>query len=461
MSEIDGFERVPSHLWRYAKDQAFLGEAAQETKRFLEELALDGSIDVHLVQARAKTLASYTDKSLKRKKDGTARYADPSTQIHDCVAARVIVYTLRARNDLAELIVTRCDWRERRNPGDFKHNGYDSEHIVISGIRDSEVRRRYKALTDYLGKYQALEIQLRSVAGHAWAEYEHDIRYKSGAYRELADDDRGLVDKYFIEAGGMRRYMDEIFDKIEELIRPHGAVPTDESVIDLDEPSPETLNSNPLDAAALGALIANRFPGDEPGDSLLQALILDQLSALEVTTIGQLEAALSDIEEGHVAKLMDYPTTTTGLRKLDDELLAIFRDRYVETAEGEDRQQLLRLRLRRVRGRFTIYSLEGLEETQRPVAAARAVRDLAKFVAEREGLAAATVTGAVGMSPDDITPGYFPKEVSTSAGSVYVATNLTRSYAEDLMRQLLSRVPGSGIRIRRAGDLLFETPSKG
>jgi hypothetical protein len=47
------------------------------------------------------------------------------------VAARVIVYTIRARNDLADLIVSRCAFRERQNPGDIKHNGYDSEHIVI------------------------------------------------------------------------------------------------------------------------------------------------------------------------------------------------------------------------------------------------------------------------------------------------------------------------------------------
>jgi ppGpp synthetase/RelA/SpoT-type nucleotidyltranferase len=47
------------------------------------------------------------------------------------------------------------------------------------------VQRRYGALAEYLGKYQGLEIQVHSVAGHAWAEYEHDIRYKSGGYREL------------------------------------------------------------------------------------------------------------------------------------------------------------------------------------------------------------------------------------------------------------------------------------
>ncbi|MEU7753774.1 hypothetical protein [Micromonospora sp. NPDC049171] len=414
---------------------------------------------MHLVEARPKSLASYTQKSQKKKDDGTPKYTHPAAQIHDCVAARVIVYTTRARNDLADLIVSRCEFRERQNPGDIKHNGYDSEHIVISSIKDPDVQRRYGALAEYLGKYQGLEIQVRSVAGHAWAEYEHDIRYKSGAYRELEDHAKGRVDQYFVEAGGMRRYMDKIFDEIEELLRPQdsgAAAPADGPVIEMDESSPEALDPTQLDEVTMGKLISQRFPRDEPGDLPSLTVLVEQLATLDVTRVGELEAALTILDEGQVARLMDYPTETTGTRKLDDELLAVFLDRYVSAARDADRQQLLRLRLRRVRGRFTIYSLEGQDGTQRPVAAARAVRNLVKFVAEREGVAATTISGAISANQSDITPGWFPRQVETSAGPVYVATNLSRSYAENLMRQLLERVPGSGIRIKRAGDLLFE-----
>ncbi len=177
-----------------------------------------------------------------------------------------------------------------------------------------------------------------------------------------------------------------------------------------------------------------------------------------MTTVGQLKAALSNLEEGQVARLMDYPTETTRVRKLDDELLAVFRDRYVDAAGDAARQQLLRLRLRRVHGRFTIYSLEEPNRSRRPVAAARAVRDLVEFVAEHAGIPATTINGAVGASQSDVTPGYFPKKVLTSAGPVYVATNLTRAHAENLMRELVSRVPGSGLRVKRAGDPLCEAP---
>jgi hypothetical protein len=88
-------------------------------------------------------------------------------------------------------------------------------------------------------------------------------------------------------------------------------------------------------------------------------VLVEQLATLDVTTVGELEAALSSLDEGQVARLMDYPTETTGTRKLHDELLAVFLDRYVGAARDADRQQPLRLRLRRVRGRFTITPWKG------------------------------------------------------------------------------------------------------
>ena len=99
----------------------------------------------------------------------------------------------------------------------------------------------------------------------------------------------------------MRRYMDEIFDKIEELLRPQDAVPTDEPVIDVDESVPDALDSTSLDVGALGDLIASRFPKDETGDQLSHAVLIAQLAALGITTAGQLEATLSDLEEGQVS----------------------------------------------------------------------------------------------------------------------------------------------------------------
>jgi ppGpp synthetase/RelA/SpoT-type nucleotidyltranferase len=453
------FARVPRHVWEYAQDQGDLADAARDIRRYLEELAEGGSIRIHTIEARAKSLASYQEKSQKEAADGSPKYAKPAEQIHDCVAARVIVFTTRARNDLADLIDLHAEVFERQNPGKKKHNGYDSEHIVISALKKSDERARFVALGRYLSKYRGLEIQIRSVAGHAWAEYEHDVRYKSGAYQELSEDGKRQIDQWFVEAGGMRRVMDDLFGSIEERLitvdQDADGHEAEELREDSDEGFADDSDPRALDEATLREVITSRFPNQELGDSLSVTQLLGHLEALKVVTVGDLEVALAHVEEGQVARLMDYPGETSGARRLDDELLATFTERYVETATGEDRKQFLRLRLRRVRGKFAIYSVEDGGGARRLLTAASAVREIAKFVATSQGLETASVEGAVASNRDRLLPSSKARAVKTPNGTVYVATNFNRRWAENVMGALVERVPNSSLRVLRAGDLLF------
>jgi hypothetical protein len=186
--------------------------------------------------------------------------------------------------------------------------------------------------------------------------------------------------------------------------------------------------------------------------------LVRHLSDLNVSTVGELDVALANVEKGHVARLMDYPTEVSGTRQLDEELLATFTERYLETASGEDRKQFLRLRLRRVRGKFAIYSVDNGDRLGRLMAAASAVREIAKIVATEGGLPAAAIENAVVFEKDALLPSSKARLVQTANGAVYVATNFTRAWAEEVMNELVTRVPGSGLRVYRAGDLLVEAP---
>lgn len=457
---------IPSHVWAYAQDQSELADAARDIRRYLQELAERASIRIHTIESRAKSLSSYQEKSHKVGADGKPKYANPATEIHDCVAARVIVFTMLARNDLADLISSHASVIERQNPGDVKHNGYDSEHLVIAALNKRDERDRYPALARYFDKYRGLEIQIRSVAGHAWAEYEHDVRYKSGAYQELSPDGRRQIDQWFVEAGGMRHYMDELFGRIEaHLIAVDRESAPDVALIDPVEPllpvpageDDETndVDTRLLDVETLRELIDARFPEYEVGDDQTTARIAAHLERVGVKSSGELEAALANVEEGQVARLMDYPTETSGARRLDDELLATFQDRYVDTADDEERQQFLRLRLRRVRGKFAIYSVDNGSGPSRAMTAASAVREIARLIASVENPRQATVVGAVSTTKTDLLPSAKPHLVRTVHGPIYVATNFTRVQAEDIMRQLVQRARIKPLRVYRAGDLLF------
>lgn len=460
---------IPVHVWEYAQDQGDLSDAARDIRRYLQELAERASIRIHTIESRAKSLASYQEKSAKLGPDGQPKYADPAAQIHDCVAARVIVFTMLARNDLADVISSHASVIERQNPGDEKHNGYDSEHLVIAALSKRDERERYPALARYLDKYRGLEIQLRSVAGHAWAEYEHDVRYKSGAYQELSPDGRKQIDQWFVEAGGMRHYMDELFGKIEArliAVDPAGAseqvsaepLATEAPTVETeDDGSDDDLRT--LDGESLRELIATRFPAEEVGEHESTERLAQHLARLGLARIGELETALANVEEGQVARLMDYPRETSGARRLDDELLAIFQDRYVATAADDDREQFLRLRLRRVRGKFAIYSVDDGTGSSRLMTAASAVREIARLVASAENLEAASVPGAVSTNKSDLLPSTNPRIVRTVHGSIYVATSFTRAAAESIMGQLVERARVKPIRVFRAGDVLFGPPT--
>jgi ppGpp synthetase/RelA/SpoT-type nucleotidyltranferase len=453
----DGMSHIEKHVWEFARDQAELSLVASEIKVYLEELAQSASITVHAVESRAKGLVSYEAKTSRVRDDGSRRYADPSQEIHDCVAARVMLFTTSARKDLSELITTRTTVIERKFPGDTKLNGYDSEHIVITGLQQEDARKRYPHLAKYFAKYPGLEIQLRSVAAHAWAEYEHDVRYKAGAYHALSSDRQRKIDQWFVEAGGMRKVMDYLFGKIEyEMLDKEPSGP-DAALVDEDEvdDSTDDVEVKLLDIEVLRSFISTRYAPSDPGDGADVEVILEQLLSMDVRTLPQLEASLNDLEEGFVATLMDYPRRVSGARRLDDEILSVFTDRYVEAAAEEDRANLLLLRLRRVRGKFAIYSIREGSSESRPVSAARALRQLAERVAREVGIAEVDVEGYVSSAPNALNPSMKEKGIKTPGGVVYVSTNLTRTAAELVMRALLNKMPAADIQVVRAGDVIL------
>lgn len=454
---------VPTFLWNFAQDQSLLVGAAFDLQRFLADLAGEASIRVHKVEARAKSLDSYRNKSLLTV-EGKPKYRDPATQIMDCIAARVILYTTRARKDMADLIGLRTRVLERVNPGLAKHNGYDSEHFVINKLVQEDARTRYPDLAGYLQKYPGFEVQLRSVAAHAWAEYEHDIRYKEhdipykpGAYFSLSEERRAQVDQWFIEAGGLRKYMDHLFDQIQDLVEAEvfeeNAGPEIDEGVDDELPVGDAgeRGGNPLDIQSMSSLASDRIGVRVEAEEAYLADILGQLARLNIDTVGKFSACLEDVDFMLLEAVMGYADPSSGARRLDDVLLSVLAEQYVEAASSEDRKAVLELRLRRMRGKFNIYQLVVDGVKRRPVSAARAVRQLAARVVDILGIDRASIDGCVSADANSIP---MPRQVESENGPFYVTGRFSRYGAESVMKDLLARVPDSGISVLRAGDEL-------
>ena len=137
----------------------------------------------------------------------TAKYSDPLTQITDKAGVRVITYFLRNVDEVAETISDEFEVIERtvkasNEPDRF---GYTSLHFLVkySDSRSPLAEyRRFKGLI--------VEIQVRTVLQHAWAEIEHDIRYKSPSLLPEA------VSRRFGSLAGLIEIADREFQAIED-----------------------------------------------------------------------------------------------------------------------------------------------------------------------------------------------------------------------------------------------------
>jgi len=137
------------------------------TALLLEDLA------IHAVTSRVKARASLASK-LREKV-----YSDPARELTDIVGIRVITYfedhiepaTAALKSRLKCIPEHSSDKRDILRAAEF---GYRSVHLV------AEFPEPALASADHRPTVQRFEIQIRSILQHAWAEIEHEVKYKSG-----------------------------------------------------------------------------------------------------------------------------------------------------------------------------------------------------------------------------------------------------------------------------------------
>lgn len=145
----------------------------QQLATFLAETLSDGANELGLhviVQARAKTVASFAEKILRPGK----HYPDPLNDLPDLCGCRVICQTLHGVRQVSELIESRFEV----SPGESEDKldilganefGYLSTHYVV--------RLPETASAELLGL--KAEVQVRTVLQHGWADVAHELSYKN------------------------------------------------------------------------------------------------------------------------------------------------------------------------------------------------------------------------------------------------------------------------------------------
>ena len=326
---------VQRAIQAYADDRPATVAAGTEALALITGLLDDAGINYLSVTGRTKTVASFAEKAA-RTVDGAPAYPDPLRDITDQIGVRVITYVQSDVEAVADLLAAQVVVLDDRDMGRATAQegrfGYVSRHLLL-GVPAA----RSAELAALVGR--VVQVQVRTVLQHAWAEFEHDIRYKGTVPAEHASE----FDRRFTLAAGLLELADEQFTAIRERLRAPAspAGPDDEPAVD-DDPriAPREL------AAFLAGQYADAGWSRPDHYSWISGLLLE----LGVTSLVELGEVLRSADHAAIAERMDYRYPPGAVRRLDDALLAGFGQRYVDLHGNAHRRASLAARLQRLAG---------------------------------------------------------------------------------------------------------------
>ncbi|TWD80756.1 ppGpp synthetase/RelA/SpoT-type nucleotidyltransferase [Kribbella amoyensis] len=320
--------------------QQYVGGARKLEALINELIGEEEGINYLSATARAKDPESFLAKASKldSEQPGQPKYGDPLNQITDLVAARVITFLVEAVDRVCEVIEAEFEVVEHTDMGAHTRAqgvfGYASKHYLVRLNAHRRELPEYAVLRNL-----TMEIQVRTAVQHAWAEFEHDIRYKL----DIPADRKPEFDRRFLLAAALMELADNEFTEIDRLYRELAATGIDEPPRDL---TPATLIT----------YLTRRYPDAPHAKTNHYAWILDILARLGVTTEEQLTDLLRGIDSAAVQAAMTHRFPAGTVRRLDDDLLAARRTEYVDLFPEEERRQKI------LRGRLKALARAGLVE---------------------------------------------------------------------------------------------------
>jgi predicted RNase H-like nuclease/ppGpp synthetase/RelA/SpoT-type nucleotidyltranferase len=321
-----------SAVREYAARHGQLRETADQFVGLVTTILDDAGINYLSVTGRAKSVASFAAKAA-RTVDGVPVFTDPLSEITDQIGLRVITYVhsdVAAVADLLDDQVVVLDdrdmGRETASEGRF---GYASRHLLISLDAARESQPAYELL-----RGRRAQVQIRTVLQHAWAEFEHDIRYKG----EIPDEHVRDFDRRFTLAAGLLELADREFSTIRDRLQAGMTGQRQDPEDDDPRISPREL------AAFLAGQYADAGWSRTDHYSWISGLLLE----LGITSLDELADVLRPIDGAAINERMAYRYPPGAVRRLDDALLAGFGERYVALHGNAHREASLRTRLEKI-----------------------------------------------------------------------------------------------------------------
>ncbi|WP_006241628.1 bifunctional ribonuclease/(p)ppGpp synthase [Mycolicibacterium tusciae] len=313
---------APSAVADYEARRPALEAVTENYLQLVRAFLDDAGINYLSITARTKSVESFAAKT-ERTANGRRLFSDPLVEITDQVGLRIITYLREDVDAVVTLLADEMRLLDDRDMGLETARegrwGYASRHLLV-GVG---------------GEQQPASIQVRTVLQHAWAEFEHEIRYKGSIPAEHAPD----LDRRFTLAAGLLELADREFTAIRERLR---VTMSEEETAD-DETDPRI--ATPVLATYLG----NRYADAGWSRTDHYAWISGLLLELGITSLDELSTVLNSVDAAAINKRMGYRYPPGAVRRLDDALLDVFGERYLQLHGNAHRVGLLQERLKRLR----------------------------------------------------------------------------------------------------------------
>jgi ppGpp synthetase/RelA/SpoT-type nucleotidyltranferase len=306
----------PEIVQEYALRRAFFVDYASVVEAVLRQSLERAPVRFLDVQSRAKTVESFREKASRVADDGVSlKYADPMSQLTDLAACRIIVFFPKTIKQIESLLRTEFDVSEKvdhaANAIEEGRLGYLSVHFL------ARLKMPRAALPEY-ARFggTVVEIQVRTVMQHAWAEIEHDIQYKSSyaVPKELA--------RRFVTLAGLLEVADREFQSIQ----------------DRDEELRTEVSASigagqftgvEVTATSLKAYLDRNFGPDGRMSQWSYEFATRIVKALGVMTIEELDEAIHGFDDNEVSQVLEGRRVGQ-LNRFEHVLLAAFRDAYIQ-----------------------------------------------------------------------------------------------------------------------------------
>lgn len=164
---------IEKTLGEYSVNEILYKECKEKIEILVVNILKQHQIKVHFISSRVKDKVSLYNK-LNSKRESYNSIED----LTDLIGIRIVTFFEEDVNTVADIIKKEFEIDNEnsvdKREADYDRFGYSSVHYIVKLNSDRNKLLEYKNISKL-----KVEIQIRSILQHAWAEIEHDIGYKN------------------------------------------------------------------------------------------------------------------------------------------------------------------------------------------------------------------------------------------------------------------------------------------